>query len=61
MEEDIVQGVLRGKLETVRDTDSAVNAGAGASALAHGAPADAGRPSGDFRGEFTQKGIDPAS
>ena len=38
MEEDIVEGVIRGELEAVRDTDSAVNAGARTPALAHGAP-----------------------
>ncbi|MEY4023847.1 MAG: hypothetical protein RLZ23_808 [Actinomycetota bacterium] len=59
MEEDIIQGVLGGELETVRDSDRAVHGGAGAPALAHRTPGRADGAGGDFGGELAEQLVDP--
>ena len=52
MEEDIVEGIFRGELEAVRNTDSTVDAGAGAPTFTHRAPGHACWAGGNFRGEL---------
>jgi hypothetical protein len=61
MEEDIVEGIVRGELEAVRDTDSTVDAGAGAPSLTHGTPGHARGAGGDLWSELTEKSIDTGS
>ena len=59
VEEDVIQGVIRGELEAILDPNCAIHACAGAPALAHRAPRHAGWARSDLRSPLGQERIDP--